>query len=259
MEEQEGREAGGDQRRVTRRAAIATGAGAYAGSMLWAASSVAAASSPKQLLEQLRREVVGSTVKKPLKPNLTTIIGDALTDLARGRNGAARKVLEEQLIPLLQSDSGRHGLGARQAKEWVADAENVVSKIPGLKAGGNGSVYVFNCFNEPMGAFTVAGKSAGRLDGWSNGGGGKTLYTPAGLQVPRARSKTPGEFANGDNAVSIRWDSFDGTATIKIPGAEGSVSLLDDLILLVALNGAMVQTTRGIVLATPSIDVSYGG
>ena len=185
-------QAGPAEQRVTRRAAIAAGAGVYAGSMLLAGSSLAAASTPEQLLEQLRREIGASTVQKPLKPNLTTIIGDALADLGRGRNAAARKALEQRLIPLLQANSGRHGLGARKAREWVADAEHVVSKIPAVKGNGYGNVYVFNCYNEPISAFAVAGQSAGRIPGWSNGGGGQTPYTPAGLRVPRAKSNTPG-------------------------------------------------------------------
>jgi hypothetical protein len=236
---QDGHEPGDEQRRVTRRAALATGAGAYAGSMIWAASSLAAASTPKQLLEQLRREILQSRVKKPLKPNLTTIIGDALTDLARGRNAAAVKVLEQRLIPVLQSNSGHHGLGARQAKEWVVDAKNVVSKIPGLGANGDRGVYVFNCAYDPV-TVEVTGQSVGTIPGWSDGSGGQTPYTPAGLRVPRTTSGTPGGFAVGDNAATFTREYFAADATIKIPPPPG-VPSQDDLVLFLSLLEVTLQ------------------
>lgn len=256
MEEHERREAGGGERRVTRRVAIAAGAGAYASSMLWGASSFAATSTPTQLLARLRHEIRSSTVGKQLKSSLLTTIGRAATELNRGHNAAARKTLQQDLIPALQRNSGHHGLSAKHAKQWVAEAEKVVSKIPGLGAGNGGRVYVFNCFNEPISGLAVAGRSVGTIPGWSDGGRDQTRYTPAGLAVPRARSTTPGQFAFGDNAVAIPWDSYTGVTTIKIPDPQSGVSLDDDLILFVAVNQATLQTTRGFVLATFKINPS---
>jgi hypothetical protein len=249
---QDGHEPGDEQRRVTRRAALATGAGAYAGSMLLAAASLAAAPTPKQLLEQLRREIVQSRVNRPLKTNLTKIIDQALSDLARGQKSPARKALKDELIPALQRNSGHHGLSARRAKAWIADAENVVSKLSGLGAAATGNVYVFDLFNEPITGFAVAGKSAGTINAWSPPyASERTPYTPAQLRVPRAKSTSPGQSAIGDNAVSIPWESFTGRATIKIPDpASSAVSLNDDLILFVATNQAILLTTRGQVHAT---------
>jgi hypothetical protein len=255
MEDNERHAAQGDERRVTRRGAIAAGAGIYAGSMLWAASSSAATSTPADLLVRLEHEIRSSTVEKQLKASLLTTTGRARADLKNGRNAAARTVLQNELLPALERNKGRHRLGVRQAKRWITETEQIIAKIPGLGTPkGGGGIYVFNCYNEPINRLSVAGGQAGTIPPWSAGDRGQFLYTPAGIRVPRARSKTPGQFAIGDNAVSIEWDSFTGTATINIPGGDSGVSLDDDLVLFVAVNQATLQSTRGFVLATFKIN-----
>jgi hypothetical protein len=252
MTERERGEAGGDEGRVTRRAAIATGAAAYGGSMLWGTAAFAA-QTPRQLLEDLRREIRNSKVHKQLKSRLLALTGDVKTDLESGSNVRARKALRHQVIPLLQKSSGHHGLSPQRSKEWVAETRKIASKIPrddGLEPNGP-SVYVFNCYNEPISGFTVGGSQVGDIPGSSSGSGQAARYTPAGLPVPRSRHPDPGSFAIGNNQVSSPWDSFLGTATITIPDPSSSgISLDDDLILFLALNQAMLLTTRGFVKAT---------
>ena len=248
------RGAGDNDRRVTRRAAIATGAAAYGSSMLRGTAAFAAQTS-RQLLEALRREIRNSKVHKQLKSRLLTLTGDAKNDLKRGSNTRARKTLQQQVIPLLQKSSGHHGLSAQRSKEWVAETKKIVSKIPPddtLQQPNGPSVYVFNCLNEPITGLAVAGYKVGNIPDWSDGRSGPaTRYTPAGLPVPRSEFPTSeGTFAIGDNAVSSPWDSYIGRATITIPDPRSTgVSLDDDLILFLASNEAMLLTTRGFVVA----------
>ena len=116
------------------------------------------------------------------------------------------------------------------------------------------NVYVFNLYNEPITALSVAGYAAGKIPGYADGTvpAGVAIYTPASLSVPR--SKTPGSsasFAIGDNTLVVPWDSFRGTATITIPDpAKTPISLDDPLILLLAVNDAILLTTRGYVVQT---------
>ena len=116
------------------------------------------------------------------------------------------------------------------------------------------NVYVFNLYNEPITNLSVAGYNAGSINGYANGTTppNTPIYTPASLAVPR--TKSPGgsaSFSIGDNAVVIPWDSFRGTATITIPDpTKYPISLNDPLILLVAVNNAILLTTRGYVVQT---------
>ena len=82
------------------------------------------------LFAVLRREIGGSRVENPLKSRLLGIVDGAETDLALGQNVHARKALLEQLVPLLRRNSGKQGLSATQAGEWIAEAQKLVSKIP---------------------------------------------------------------------------------------------------------------------------------
>jgi hypothetical protein len=249
---------GGDEK-LTRRAVIATGAAAYAGSMLWGAAALAAKSAT-QLLDALRGEIRGSKIDKGLRSRLLELTGDAKKDLAKGSNDGARKTLKKQVVPLLEKSGGRHGLSARQAGEWISQTEKVVAKIPpGDGVGGQangGSVYVFNCYNEPISALAVAGAAVGGIDSWSTRG--QTLYTPAERAVQRSRSPNPGSFANGNNAVRIPWDSFTGTTTVTIPDASSGISIDDDLILFLTINQAILLTTRGRVQSTFPVNVQQG-
>src|SRR4051812_78512 len=115
-----------------------------------------------------------------------------------------------------------------------------------------GTVTVFNCYNEPVTSLSVSGGTAGDIDAWSDGGPGQPpKYTPAERSVPRSKYKTQGQFAVGDNAVQIPWNSFSGAATVTIPDpTKVPISLDDPLILMVCTNQAALLTTRGFVQAT---------
>jgi hypothetical protein len=121
-----------------------------------------------------------------------------------------------------------------------------------------GNVYLFNLYNEPITGLSVNGYSAGNVSGYANGSTGTPIYTPASLSV--ARSKYQGgsaAFAIGGNSLVIPWDSFRGTTTVSIPDpSTAPVSLDDSLLLLVAVNEAMLMTTRGYVLSTFQVNVS---
>jgi hypothetical protein len=114
-----------------------------------------------------------------------------------------------------------------------------------------GSVYVFNFYNEPISNLSVGGYPAGNVNGCGNGTSAPP-YTPASLPVPRAKYPAgSAAFAIGDNSVVIPWDSFRAMVTVTIPNpASSPVSLDDPLILLLAVNEAILLTTRGYVLST---------
>ena len=112
------------------------------------------------------------------------------------------------------------------------------------------NVSVFNLYSEPISNLSVAGYNAGSIAGYANGSSAP-IYTPASLAVPRA--KYPGgsaAFAIGDNSLVIPWDSFRGYTTVTIPSSTGGVNLDDPLILQLAVNSAMLLTTRGYLLST---------
>jgi hypothetical protein len=244
------------QPRITRRAALGAGAAAYGAGMLFGAAALGSTPIERRLVA-LRREIGSSRVETGLKKRLVTILVGVDVDLHRGNNNAARTALEDDFVRMLHRFSGQQGLTSIQAGKWAADAKEIASAIPRQKrlgAGAGGSVYVFNAYNEPVGSLSVSGGSAGTIAAWSNGGRDK--YTPASLSVPRSRNKTPGQFATGDNPVRIAWDSFTGTATIKVPGFDQGVSLDDDLILFLATNKAILETTRGSVVGTFDVSLS---
>jgi hypothetical protein len=248
--ERDREEAGDDQRRLTRRAAIASGAAAYAGGMLLGTAAFAART-PRQLLEALRGEIRDSRVHSGLKSRLLELTGHVKSDLERGANVRARETLRKRVIPLLKESGGHHGLSGRLSGEWVTEARKIASKIPddGVQGPNGGNVYVFNSYNETVSGLSVAGGAAGDISAWAMGGG--TRYTPSARAVPRARNATPGSFAVGDNIVRIPWDSYTGRATVTIPSpATSPVSLDDDLILFLTLNQAILESTRGFVLST---------
>jgi hypothetical protein len=122
------------------------------------------------------------------------------------------------------------------------------------------NVYVFNLYNEPITGLSVAGYAAGNIDGYATGTTPPNvpIYTPATLAVPR--SKSPGSsasFSIGDNSLVAPWNSFRGTATITIPDPrKDPVSLDDPLILLLAVNQAILLSTRGYVLNTFPVNLA---
>jgi len=173
-----------------------------------------------RLLVTLQDEIRSSHLARGLRARLLTIVSDAASELDHGQNVHARAVLEQQLVPLLKRSSSSHAVARRQATRWVAAAKRILSAIPPhdakLGANGFGQVSVFNCFEEPVSGLTVAGGPAGSIPGWSLRGA-ETRYTPAGLPVWRSNVPNRGEFAMGDNALTLPWDSFTGAATITIP------------------------------------------
>jgi hypothetical protein len=243
----DGRDEG--QPRITRRAALGAGAAAYGAGMLFGTGALAATPVQRRLVA-LRREISGSHVQTRLRARLLTILLGVDVDLHRHNNDAARTALEGDFGPMLHRFSGQQGLSSSQAHRWASEAKAIASEIPRQKrlgaGGAGGSVYVFNAYNEPVGSLSVSGGSAGTIAAWSSGGRDK--YTPASLSVPRSRSKTGGQFANGDNPVVASWDSFTGRTTVKIPGFDQGVSLDDDLILFLTTNKAILESTRGRVL-----------
>lgn len=113
------------------------------------------------------------------------------------------------------------------------------------------SVYVFNLYNEPIGNLSISGCPAGSINGYANGNSAP-IYTPASLSVPRTKHPAgSAAFALGPNPVIISWDSFRAMTTVTIPSPSTStVSPDDPLILLLAVNEAMLLTTRGYLLTT---------
>ncbi len=116
----------------------------------------------------------------------------------------------------------------------------------------SGKVYVFNSYNEAISSLSIHGYAAGSIKAWA----AKTTenpYQPCALEVGRVRHAdelSSAGFAYGDNQIVIPWDSFQGTATIKIPSPADRVSGDDDLILYVCVNKAILLDARGFVLDT---------
>ncbi len=117
-----------------------------------------------------------------------------------------------------------------------------------------GSVYVFNLYSEPISNLIIGGYPAGSINGYANGGSAPP-YTPASLSVPRARyAAGSAAFALGANQLQVPWDSFQGMTTVTIP--TGSVSLDDSLLLLLAVNEAILLNTRGYVLSSSPVQLA---
>jgi hypothetical protein len=116
----------------------------------------------------------------------------------------------------------------------------------------NGNVYCFNSFNEPAN-LNVNGFAATQIPGWQ--ATGQTIYTPQAIPIPRVKhtgDATAASFGNdAPNQVRIQWVSYTGNTTITIPGSHSS--LLDDLILYLTLNKAILMDTRGFVWDTHDI------
>jgi hypothetical protein len=246
----------GDRRQITRRAAIGTGIAAVgigAGLVPAAsASASASAASPRRQLAALKAAIRASGSSRAVKTRLLAILGDVGDELAHGHNLDCRQILRQQFIPVVKHSRGQ--ISGRDAKAWAADGERLARALPdrdaGLSAGAGGRVTVLNCFNEAIHGLVVSGAAVGDIDGISMGGAGKpTVGTPAGITVPRSKGATPGAFAFGDNPIVARWDSFNGTATIRIPDPRSEpISLDDPLALYVATNRATLMTLRGFVL-----------
>ncbi len=110
------------------------------------------------------------------------------------------------------------------------------------------SVIVFNSYNEPITDMLVLKRVAGNIAGWSEGPA-PPKYTPNALIVPRSRFPVdpPGKvaFAYGNNPMAFPWSSRTGETIVYI---DPSISLLDDLILYLTQNRAILLSARGVVL-----------
>jgi hypothetical protein len=112
-------------------------------------------------------------------------------------------------------------------------------------------VYVFNCYHEPVTGLSVGGHAAGDIPGYADGSAPPPpIYTPASLAVPRSKGQeSSATFAIGPNTLLVPWDSFRGQATIAVPDpAKQHISLADPLLLFLAVNDAILLTTRGYVV-----------
>jgi hypothetical protein len=135
---------------LTRRGVIAAGA-ALGGGVLLGASSLAQAQTPLQArpraplpaLARLRDEIHGSQVKAHLKSRLLAIIDKATAEIKHGQKLVATNTLQERLKPVLETNRSRHGLSAKQAREWISDTDQIVSRL-NPRAGRLGLVYIFN-------------------------------------------------------------------------------------------------------------------
>jgi hypothetical protein len=117
----------------------------------------------------------------------------------------------------------------------------------------NGNVYCFNSFNEPANLNVNSFPASTQIPGWQ--ATGQTIYTPQAIPIPRVKhtgDATAACFGNdAPNPVRIQWVSYTGNTTITIPGSQSS--LLDDLIVYLTLNKAILMNTRGFVLDTQDI------
>jgi hypothetical protein len=116
----------------------------------------------------------------------------------------------------------------------------------------NGNVYCFNSFNEPANLSANGNAAASPIPGWQ--ASGATIYTPQAIAVPRVKhtdDATSAAFGNDKpNAVRIQWVTYTGSTSITIPPEQ---SLLDNLILYLTLNKAILMNTRGFVLSTANV------
>jgi hypothetical protein len=167
---------------------------------------------------------------------------------ADGRSGDDRRITRRGAIG---TGIASVGLGALWASPLASASAN------GPRVASGGKVTVFNCYNEPVHRLTIDGDDVGNIAQWSEGGANRPAkYTPASLTVPRSKNPEPKSFAIGNNRLSAVWNSFTGTATIKIPDPN-EVSLMDDLLLFLAINEATMMSTRGYVIARFSVDRQF--
>lgn len=114
-----------------------------------------------------------------------------------------------------------------------------------------GTVYCFNCYNEPM-RLSLNGQKAAEIPGWQTSGA--TIYTPSAKGIARAKH-ADGEPVFGNdkpNQLKIVWSTFEADTELSTKKAE--VSLDDDLILYIAVNRWVLMTTRGFVKEEGAMD-----
>ena len=114
----------------------------------------------------------------------------------------------------------------------------------------SGKVYVFNVNLEPMDTLQVRNFDAGKIGGWNTESDGK--YTPQSLGIERTKNRDDiPSFAQGENEVFFRRATYNGRASITVPQ---EISLLDDLILYLTRNTAILMRTSGEVISTINFD-----
>ena len=114
----------------------------------------------------------------------------------------------------------------------------------------SGKVYVFNVNLEPMDTLQVRNFDAGKIGGWSTESSSK--YTPQSLGIERTKNRDDiPSFAQGENEVFFRRATYNGRASITVPQ---EISLLDDLILYLTRNTAILMRTSGEVISTVNFD-----
>ena len=124
-----------------------------------------------------------------------------------------------------------------------------------------GTVTLFNCQNETLGALSVGGFMGGSVAGWPFSGA--SMYQPQSIRLPRIRSgndRTSAAFAYGDNPCQAQWDSVAArfTITVPAPGSPTPVSLDDDLIVYLTLNQAILLTARAFVIGNFPVQMTPG-
>lgn len=249
--------------RITRRRAIGTGIVAAGVAATWPAAAGAATDRSRRLLAQLRAAVRDSGARPRARRQLLSLLGQVSDALGHGRADDCRQILQTQFIPVVRHSAGHHGITARDARNWTADAQRLARSLPragGAKSGVAGRMTVFNVYSEPVNGLAVAGDRVGSIAGVSDGRPNlPPRYTPASIVVPRSKARQPGAFAIGDNDVLIPWDSFLGSATVRVPDPrDGVVSVDDDLWLYLATNRVTLITTRGYVLDTFPVRLGLG-
>ena len=112
-------------------------------------------------------------------------------------------------------------------------------------------VYVFNCYHEPITGLSVGGHAARRHPRVRR----RERTAAADLHAgepggPRSKGQeSSATFAIGPNTLLVPWDSFRGQATIAVPDpAKQHIGLADPLLLFLAVNDAILLTTRGYVV-----------
>ena len=119
----------------------------------------------------------------------------------------------------------------------------------------NGTVYVFNLFNEPMNPFSPNGKPAGSIAAWSPGrSGDPPIYTPNVLKVGRVLNSSEGaaHIFDGKNDIFLAWQSNTGHFPLSIDG--GQFPITQNLFLFVLRDQWFLCDTYGVQKLSGRID-----
>jgi hypothetical protein len=115
-----------------------------------------------------------------------------------------------------------------------------------------GTVYCFNCSDEPILQLTVNGSSAGSVGGWSRTRGfrGEAEYTAKSVAVARSfRGDGPAFLIDTPTPVRLDCKSFTVQGMVEMPPST-ELRREDDLILQMAMNQFTLVSPYGVVLRT---------